>query len=479
MSMHTTKTALSLSICLLIAAASVQAQAQPTTPQVPGPAGPASDPLSGPIRKNDIISVVISGETALSGQYRVSSEGTIVLPLAGTVRIVGLMPTEASALIATTYKKKNILINPQVVANILGRPDRTIFLAGALEKQGRVVLSDKMHLDEILEPAGILPSSDLSKIIITRGDQKLTVDYLTYRTGNDTTEGANNPLLEDGDKIYVRARVQVSGSIKINGEVRSPQIASLVSKMTVMQAIQQSGGVTELADREKIIVSRGGIEIPVSYKLIQEGQTDKDIVLQDKDEIFVRRAGTVKINGEVRMPQPVILSTKLTVAQAVQLVGGVTELADREKIIVSRGGIEIPVSYKLIQEGQTDKDIVLQDKDEIFIRRLEKLKVFYVNGGVGNRGPLPYIGKPTLTDAIGSAGGLQDGADGKKITIQRQNEKGEVISLPFSMAKASDLSAPIYPEDIINVPFPPVKRPKPDVFQLLGAASSVFFLFRR
>lgn len=372
----------------------------PVTPTPPPPTSisPATaDPLIGPIRKNDIISVQVAEEPTLSGQFRVTSEGKVGLPLAGQISLIGQMPSEAADAITGVYKKKNLLRNPQVVVTIIGRPERTIFVAGALEKQGRIILADKTHLDEVLEPSGVSAVSDLGHVVITRGEQKITVDYLAYRTGNDTPDGANNPLLEDGDKVYVRARVQVAGTIKINGEVKSPQTAPFTEKLTASQAVQQAGGVTEFADRDRIVVSRNGKEIPVPYKAIQEGQTDKDIPLQDKDEIFVRR-------------------------------------------------VEVP-------------------------------KIYRVNGGVTNRNSFPITSDTTLSDAIAAAGGFVDGVDQKKITIERKNDKGQVVVQKVSYAQ--DLSSKIQPDDVINVPYPAQRKSKPDFFQIFGPAVTLYGLFGR
>lgn len=388
-------TGIAATVCLLtgVIAAPVWAQSTPPT----GPA--AADPYAGPIRRNDVINVQIAGEASLSGQHVVTTEGTITLPLFGAFRVMGKMTGEASEAIAVAYKSKSLLLNPQVVVTIVGRPPRTVIISGALEKQGRIALTDTAHLNEILEPAGILPSSDLSHVVITRKDEKIIVDYLAYRTGNDTTDGKNNPIIEDGDKIYIRARIQVAGMIKVNGEVKNPL--------------------------------------------------------------------------------PIPLTTTMTVAQAIQQAGGVTELGDRETVVVSRGGQEIRVPYKAIQEGQIDKDIPLQDKDEIFVKRLEKPKLYYVNGGVASRAAFPIMGTVTLNDAIAAAGGVVPGGNKKKVTIQRKDGKGQIVLKDYNLTLAADMATPIQPDDVISVPYP---KQRPDVLQTLGQvgmALPLFFLFRR
>lgn len=460
-------------VALTSAAFSAPAFAQGAQPQPPI----GGSPITGAIRARDLVSVQVDGEAGLSGQHIVAADGTITLPLAGAIKISGMTSAQATTAITNLYKRKNLLRNPQVTVTIAGRPERTVFVSGALEKQGRIILLDGTRLSEVLEPAGISAAADLSKVVVTRGEKQMTINYLAYRTGGDAPEGPNNPVLEDGDKVYVRARVQVAGTIKVNGEVKMPQVTNLVDTVTAFQAIQLAGGVTDLADRSRIYVLREGMEIPVPYKEIQSGNKDKDIALKDKDEIFVRRAGSVKITGEIRTPQLLNLTETFTVLQAIQFSGGVTELADNNKIVVMRDGAEISIPYKDIQQGAKEKDLVLRDKDEIFVRKLEKPKSYTVTGGVARNGPYPVLSNTTLSEAIAAAGGPMDRVDVKKVTVQRKSSTGIIETKTYNMTVAADQATPILADDIITLPFP--KQPKQNFLNSIGSIASLLFLFRR
>ncbi|MGC4046129.1 MAG: SLBB domain-containing protein [Armatimonas sp.] len=467
-----------LVLSLVCASVSSPVLAQAGQAQPPAGTDQGGPAITGAIRTRDVIGVQIQGEASLTGQYPVNADGTITMPLVGNVKVAGMTATRAATAIADVYKKKNLLRSPQVLVAIIGRPVRSVLLSGALDKQGRMALTDDTRLGEVLEPSGITPTADLSKVVITRGEKQIVVNYLAFRTGADAPEGPNNPLLEDGDKIYVRARVQVAGTIKVNGEVKTPQVANLVDTSTAFQAIQLAGGVTELADRSRIFILRDGMEIPIPYKAIQEGAKEKDVLLKDKDEIFVRRAGSVKINGEVKTPQLLNLTDAFTVLQAIQFSGGVTDLGDRNKVVVMRDGKEIAVPYKEIQEGAKEKDLVLKDKDEIFVRKLEKPKVFTVNGGVPRSGPVALVGETiTLNEAIAAAGGPLNRVDTKKITVQRKLAAGGIETKTYNLTVASDQATPIQAEDIITVPYP--KTPKQNPLTYIGSVMSLLVLFRR
>jgi protein involved in polysaccharide export with SLBB domain len=400
--------------CLLAGSVAAPVFAQTEAPGTPVPTAPAtpanptqgapsaSNHLEGPIRKGDTLNVLVANEAALTGPQRVTAEGMISLPVAGQINVVGLMPNEAGDRIVATLKEKRLLKNPQVVVTIIGRPQPTVFVSGALERQGRVVIGEDTLLNEVLEPAGIQVTSDLKRVILMRGEQKIEINYSAYRTGNDMPDSPNNPRLKDGDKIYIPAQIPSAGSIKINGEVRTPQTTTLMTGMTVLQAVQAAGGLTEFADRDRLFVMRGGQEI------------------------------------------------------------------------------EVP--FKEVMEGRTSRDVVLQDKDEIFVRRLEKPKVFHVNGGVPRGGTFPLNGVVTLSDAIATAGGPLDKVDVKKIVVQRKNQNGIVMSKTYDMNKIFDASTAIQPEDVVMVPHPPHPRPRTGITEVISTISglaSMIFLFRR
>lgn len=436
--------------------------------------------LSGPIRKGDTVSIIIAGEAALSHVQKVGLDGTVILGLVGNLKIAGLQPTQAAEQIAAMYKKKNILQNPQVVVVITGRPLQSVFISGALMRQGRMTLDDGMRLNEIIEPAGILPSASLNNVSIQRGDKKLTINYALYRAGNDAIDSPNNPLLEDGDKIYIQAQIQVTGTVKLSGEVKTPQLVGVPAGTTVTQALQLAGGLTEFADRDAVVLSRGGQQITVPFKEISEGDRSKDIVLQDKDEIFVRRLvkKTAKIGGEVRMPQVVTLTTGLTATQAIQLAGGVTDNADRKQVLVFRDGKQIVVPFREIQEGNRTGDITLEDKDEVLVKRKESIGTFNVNGGVMRSGSFDLKDKTTLADAIANAGGVMNGVNRKKISIRRKNAKGDFVDKDYSLIEEG--STAIEDGDIIEVGFPKPASPGIQGYiPIITGIASLFYFLRR
>jgi polysaccharide export outer membrane protein len=82
-------------------------------------------------------------------------------------------------------------------------------------------------------------------------------------------------------------------------------------------------------------------------------------------------------------------------------------------------------------------------------------KVVYLLGEVGKKGPIEMTPGMTLLEAIGSAGGITEDANAKKIYILR-NEAGKHEKIPVHYKEAlkgdSTLDILLKPDDTIVVP---------------------------
>ena len=332
-----------LAAVLLNAAVCVRAQATATAPVVRPDNTPAeaAETPSGPIQGADVITINVLDHPEFSSRYPVDKDGGIILPLIGQVNVKGLLPTEAGEKIRRALIDKKLLKSPQVAVYIVSRVPKTVTLAGAVGKQGAFTLKEgrTLRLSEVIESVGVLPTSDLTKVVVTRGDKETLVNYLDFRTGAKSGDTVN-PTVQDGDQIFVYLTVVPTGAIRVVGEVRTPlpQVA-LTEGTTAFQVLQQAGGITEFADRSGVYVERGETRIPVPFEDIQKGAREKDIVLQDKDIVRVSRLESGKpqeftIAGAVNSPGRYPLTTRVTMLEAVTQARGQVEgarLKDTER----------------------------------------------------------------------------------------------------------------------------------------------------
>lgn len=176
----------------------------------------------------------------------------------------------------------------------------------------------------------------------------------------------------------VRAEIDQyrSRSVFVIGEVRSPGKITMTGDMSLIEALAQAGSPTATASNELIVVhpkrATSAATLPedaeaertrVNIKDLQLGGRGLNIVLQDGDTVFVPKAQTFYVNGQVRSPGLYVLDPPMTVLQAISLAGGLAERG-------SDRGIKI---VRLIDGKRQEIDASLEDlvqgDDTILIRQ--------------------------------------------------------------------------------------------------------------
>lgn len=135
------------------------------------------------------------------------------------------------------------------------------------------------------------------------------------------------------------------------GEVRQPGTFYLSGQETLLQAIARAGYTTADAGSEVLIVrpqqrpAKSGPMRPdqvdtndvvrVSLDKLASGSLN-NFAIRDGDTIFVARAESVFILGQVRNPGAYKLTSNLTVLQLLSMAGGVTERGETKRIKIIR-----------------------------------------------------------------------------------------------------------------------------------------------
>ena len=184
-------------------------------------------------------------------------------------------------------------------------------------------------------------------------------------------------LLKDGffkdPQVAVGVEAYRSQKIYIVGEVRNPGTYPLNGDMSLIEAIARAGSTLPTASGEALIArakqgqSASGPVIPngddteaitVDLKELQSGALSKNVALRDGDTIFVPRAETVYVFGQVKNPGAYPIQRTTTVLQALSLAGGVNErgATGRIKIMRIEKGKTVEVKVKLtdlVRAGDT------------------------------------------------------------------------------------------------------------------------------
>jgi len=175
-----------------------------------------------------------------------------------------------------------------------------------------------------------------------------------------------NPQVTVGVEQYRSQRVFVMG------EVRQPGPVALTGGMTLIEALARAGSTMPTASGEVSIVRAAhGAKGPVlpdggeaaevfsaSIRQLESGSLKQNIELHDGDTIFVPRAQTVYVFGQVKNPGAYAVQKETTVLQALSLAGGVTENGAMNRVRVARivKGEKQEIKIKLtdlVQPGDT------------------------------------------------------------------------------------------------------------------------------
>lgn len=322
----------------IISLEAVKAQTNP--PRNPAPAKTAPNPAASneyTLGEGDKVRVTVYQVADLGGDFLVLADGTLTLPLIGSVKVEGMTVTEASQTLAkryTTYLKR-----PVVTVSIIAPRPLQIAIAGEVNRPGTYTITPEQSqktplLTEIIQKAGgVTTVADIGQVQIRR-NFKGQEELIQANLWQLIQKGDKNQdiSLRDGDSIVIPTKTTLSVgevnqladanfgldsdreiNVTVVGEVYRPgshrivptQVNTLTTENNrgirrqparLTQAIQEAGGIKPLADIRQVQVlryTRDGSQqkIPVDlWNLLDKGDMTADIILQEGDTVIIPTA---------------------------------------------------------------------------------------------------------------------------------------------------------------------------------------------
>jgi polysaccharide export outer membrane protein len=181
-----------------------------------------------------------------------------------------------------------------------------------------------------------------------------------------------NPQVTVGVEQYRSQRVFVMG------EVRNPGPVPLTGGMTLIEALARAGSTLPSASGEVAIVREpqgaAGPTLPdaqpdagilrASIRDLEGGARKQNVELHDGDTIFVPRAESAYVFGQVKTPGAYAIQKDTTVLQALSLAGGVTEngAMNRVKIVRLVNGEKRELKVKLTDLVKPGDTLIVPEK---------------------------------------------------------------------------------------------------------------------
>ncbi len=355
----------------------------------------------------DVVRLDIFQVPEYSGEFPVLVDGTVSLRLVGNVQVTGLSLQETSELVRQKYA--SYLKRPIINVGLISPRPLKIGIAGEVDNPGSY------------------------EFALSSPNQKFpTVTDMIGKAGGITT-------LAD-----VR-NVQVTRRIKGRNIVFTSDLWSLLNNNRLDQDISLRDGDTILIPTvDEIDTSELARLAEASFGL----QTDEPINVAVVGEIYRPGTHTVKpeqIGDEEQDSLPPRLTQAIAVAGGVKPLANVREVEIRRKTWDGQEKILAVNLWELIQAGDGEQDIILQEGDRIIIPQAEALSpaeaekiaegvispaeiTVNIVGEVVSPGAQQVRPNTPLNQAILAAGGFDNRrANTNKVELVRLNDNGTVV----------------------------------------------------
>lgn len=277
---------------LLLSLAPASVLGQQTAEQAPTGAArtmlPASPSL--PISFGDLIQVTVFDSPELSGAFRVSSKGEVVLPVGGAVKVKGLTAAEAGTAIADQLKQAGIVLEPHVTVMIIEYQTQGVTVMGEVRSPGVYpVLGNRTVMDMIALAGGLNENAGKVATVFHRdtpSDLRQVKLNVSVQTPESAAEGSVEVL--PGDTISISR----SGVIYVIGDVGRPGgfLVEHNDRLSVLQALALASGANQTASYSGTRLVRktdsGRIQIDLDLKKVLNGE-GSDLLMADGDILYI------------------------------------------------------------------------------------------------------------------------------------------------------------------------------------------------
>lgn len=213
----------------------------------------------------DVLAVELWQQPELSTTVTVYSDGTVILPVIGSVKVGGMHLTQAAALISKKLSTFNPRIS-QVTVRVAEFHSKSLFVLGEVARPGRYGFENIPDLVALLsEAGGFTEVAALSEVLILRTNPSSRDSWKDGKTLRVDLENIVNdgnlsslPSLRPGDVIWVPRRSGYAGGSKVSiyGEVNNPGVYTIGSNTDFLDLILLAGGPTQEADLGRVQLVR-------------------------------------------------------------------------------------------------------------------------------------------------------------------------------------------------------------------------------
>jgi len=249
------------------------------------------------IQRDDVLQITVVEDPNLSRETVVAQDGTINLPVVGTLTVRGMTTGEVAEKIRTALIEAQYLRDPHVSISlkVINRP--RVAVLGMVLRPGTYEFKEGETVMHAISMAGSFDPdrARLQDAVLRRKRADGTEETIPLDLEKLFFKGdmSQNYRLQPDDVIFIPE--DVVNRVYVLGKVVRPGLYPWKSSTTVLEAINRAGGQQEKGTLSRVYIIRPNPNAPDKpqrievnlLKLIDKGDTSQDIALQPGDTVYV------------------------------------------------------------------------------------------------------------------------------------------------------------------------------------------------
>jgi polysaccharide export outer membrane protein len=318
------------------------------------------------IGSGDLLAVQVFDVQELSREVRVSQTGTIGIPLIPVrLHVAGLTEIQAQRKIAEVLESNGLVSHPDVSVTVKDRKSKPITIVGAVAHSMVYQADRQVTLIEVLAEAGGISNDAGDTVIVTRLETDPASDSEPPNIGS--ADAAPTALPQAAPNAEPTAHASASPA-PVDSIAPDPT-ARTAANISSSPPPPKSSDVPDLAPPP--IANTITVNLA---RILENGDTSSNIVLQPGDVVTVPHAGIVYALGAVARPGGFVVSNdrgQLTTLKLLSLAGGLDHAAKSDHAVIVRHDgngqqHEVEVDLKKVMKFETE-DVRLQPSDILYV----------------------------------------------------------------------------------------------------------------
>jgi len=318
------------------------------------------------IGSGDLLAIQVFDVQELSREVRVSQTGTIGIPLVPVrLHVAGLTEIQAQRKIAEVLESNGLVTHPDVSVTVKDRKSKPITIVGAVAHSMVYQADRQVTLIEVLAEAGGISNDAGDTVIITRLETDPASDSEPPNIGSADAAPTALPQAAPNAEPTAHASASPAPADSIAPDPTARTAANVSSSPSPAKS-------SDVPDPAPPPIAN---TITVNLaRILENGDTSSNVVLQPGDVVTVPHAGIVYALGAVTRPGGFVVSNdrgQLTTLKLLSLAGGLDHAAKSDHAVIVRHDgngqqHEVDVDLKKVMKFEAE-DVRLQPSDILYV----------------------------------------------------------------------------------------------------------------